>query len=96
MSIQAIMLNLHITTESYSVLLRRLQTLLYQLHLLVDIPQDGNDLQTYAQNFSENCLIPYGIIGAHRILTLIKFILASVGFKPQVRGTITFQWTTRT
>ena len=37
---------------------------LYQLHLsVVNIPQDGNDLQTYAQNFTENYIIAYGIIG---------------------------------
>ena len=36
---------------------------LYQLHLLVDIPQDMNGLQNYAQNFTENYFIAYGIIG---------------------------------
>ena len=36
---------------------------LYQLHLLVDIPQNGDDLQTYAQNFTENYITAYGIIG---------------------------------
>ena len=35
---------------------------LYQLHVLVDIPvpQDGNDLHPYAQNFTENYIIAYG------------------------------------
>lgn len=37
---------------------------LHQLHLLVNIPQDGNDLQTYAQNFIENYIIAYGILGS--------------------------------
>lgn len=37
-------------------------TPLYQLHVLADIPQVGNDLQTYAQNFTENCFVAYGII----------------------------------
>ena len=32
-------------------------TPLYQLHVLADIPQVGNDLQTYAQNFTENCIV---------------------------------------
>ena len=36
---------------------------LYQLHLLVNIPQDGNDLQSYAQNFTGNYIVIYGIIG---------------------------------
>ena len=35
---------------------------LYQPHLLVDIPQDGNDLQTYAQNFTGNYIVAYSII----------------------------------
>ena len=35
---------------------------LYQLHLLVDIPQDGDDLQTYAQNVTGNYVIAYGIL----------------------------------
>ena len=35
---------------------------LYQLHLLVDIPQDGDDLQTYAQNFTGNYIIANGIL----------------------------------
>ena len=37
---------------------------LYQLHLLVEIPQEGIDLQTYPQQFTENYIIAYGIIGA--------------------------------
>ena len=37
---------------------------LYQLHLLVNIPQDGNDLQTNPQTFSENYIIAHGIIRA--------------------------------
>ena len=37
---------------------------LYQLHLLVEIPQDGIDLQTCPQTFTENYIIAYGIIGA--------------------------------
>ena len=35
---------------------------LYQLHLLVDIPQDGTDLQTYPENFTGNYEIAYGIL----------------------------------
>ena len=31
--------------------------------MLVDIPQNGNDLQTYAQNFTQNYIIAQGIIG---------------------------------
>ena len=38
--------------------------LLYELHLLVDIPQDGNDLQTYTQNCTEKYLVAYGILGS--------------------------------
>ena len=30
---------------------------LYKLHLLLDIPKYGNDLQTYAQNFTENYIV---------------------------------------
>jgi len=30
--------------------------------LLVDVPQDWNDLQTYPQNFTENYIIAYGIM----------------------------------
>lgn len=36
---------------------------LYQLHLLVDIPQVGDDLDTYPTNFTDNYIITYGIIG---------------------------------
>ena len=35
---------------------------LYELHLFVDTPPDGKDLQTYAQNVTENY-----IIAAHRL-----------------------------
>ena len=37
---------------------------LYQLHLFVEIPQEGTDLQTYHQEFTENYITAYGIIGA--------------------------------
>ena len=36
---------------------------LYQLHLLVDIPQDETELQTHPQRFTEiNYIVAYGII----------------------------------
>ena len=31
--------------------------------MLVNIPQDGDDLQTYAQNFTGNYVVAYGVIG---------------------------------
>lgn len=34
---------------------------LYQLHLLVDIPQVRNNLNTYPTNFTDNYIIAYGI-----------------------------------
>lgn len=34
---------------------------LFQLHLLVEIAQDGIDLQTYPQKFTENYIISYSI-----------------------------------
>ena len=37
---------------------------LYQLHSLVDILQDGTDLQTYPENFTENYVIAYGTTGS--------------------------------
>ena len=36
---------------------------LYQLHLPIDIPQDGDNLQTSGQNFTGNYIVAYGIIG---------------------------------
>ena len=36
---------------------------LYLLRLLVNIPQDGEGLQTYAQNFTGNYVVAYGVIG---------------------------------
>ena len=36
----------------------------YFLHLLVDIPQLGNDLIIYPKNWTENYIIAYGIIGS--------------------------------
>ena len=30
--------------------------------MLVDVPQDWNDLQTYPQNFTENYIIAYGFM----------------------------------
>ena len=35
----------------------------YQLHVWVNIPQDGDDLQTYAQNYTGNYVVAYGVIG---------------------------------
>ena len=37
---------------------------LYQLHSLVDILQDGTDLQTYPENFTVNYVIAYGSTGS--------------------------------
>ena len=37
--------------------------LLYQLYLLVDIPQDGTDLQTYPQTFTGKYIVAYGTTG---------------------------------
>ena len=34
----------------------------YQLHVLVNIPQDGDDLQTYAQNYTGK-YVAYAVIG---------------------------------
>ena len=45
---------------------------LYQLHLLVEILQDGIDLQTYPQQFTESCITAYGIIGAESDLDADK------------------------
>ena len=45
---------------------------LYQLHLLVEILQDGTDLQTYPQQFTESYIIAYGIIGAESDLDADK------------------------
>ena len=45
---------------------------LYQLHLLVEILQDGIDLQTYPQQFTESYIIAYGIIGAESDLDAEK------------------------
>lgn len=36
---------------------------LYQLHFLVDIPQDGIYLQGYAQNLKDNYVVAYNIYG---------------------------------
>ena len=45
---------------------------LYQLHLLVEILQDGTDLQTYPQQFTESYIIAYVIIGAESDLDADK------------------------
>ena len=45
---------------------------LFQRHLLVEIAQDGIDLQTYPQKFTENYIISYGIIGAESDLDADK------------------------
>ena len=37
---------------------------LYQFHLLVDIPQDGTDLQMHPQNVTGNYIIAFGVIGS--------------------------------
>ena len=36
---------------------------LYSLHVLVDIPQVGNDLDTYPQQLTRNWMIDYGVFG---------------------------------
>ena len=35
----------------------------YFLHILVDIPQNGTDLGVYPKNWTNNCVIAYGILG---------------------------------
>ena len=45
---------------------------LFQRHLLVEIAQDGIDLQTYPQKFTEKYIISYGIIGAESDLDADK------------------------
>ena len=45
---------------------------MYQLQLLVDIPQDGTDLQTYPEHFTGNYEIAYGILRSSTSLNADK------------------------
>ena len=56
-------LSLCITIKLLLILKKTAANPLYQLLLLVDISQVGDDLDTYPTNFTDNYIIAYGIIG---------------------------------
>ena len=62
---------------------------LYQLHLLVDIPQDGADLQTYPQNFTGCYIVRYGIIGTESDLDADNIYDYHTLYKPDVSTAMT-------
>lgn len=57
--------------------------------MLVDIPQDGADLQTYAQNITENYIIAHGIIGTACYIDADKVYDYHTLYKPNIRTVMT-------
>ena len=63
--------------------------LLYQLYLLVDMHQDGTDLQTYPQNLIGNYIVAYGTTGEMSDVDTDKLYDYHTLFKPDLSTAIT-------
>lgn len=62
---------------------------LYELHLLVNILQDGTDLQIYPQHFTGNYIIAYGTTESLNDVDVDKIYDYHTFFKPIVSTAMT-------